>query len=104
MKILTGALTPDAGAVFVDGGFAWNIPLEHAPGLGATEIYVMQVRAIVEATLDCQANGIKAMPEIMHPLVAYAEEHGHRRIFTLDSDFDVYRIRGRQRFDVVPSH
>jgi predicted nucleic acid-binding protein len=35
-------------------------------------------------------------------LVAYAEEHGHRRIFTLDSDFSVYRIHGRQRFDVVP--
>jgi predicted nucleic acid-binding protein len=35
-------------------------------------------------------------------LVAFAEEQGHRRIFTLDSDFHVYRIRGRQRFDVVP--
>jgi predicted nucleic acid-binding protein len=37
-------------------------------------------------------------------LVAFAEEHGHRRIFTLDSDFHVYRIRGRQRFEVVPTH
>jgi len=36
-------------------------------------------------------------------LVALAEEHGHRRIFTLDSDFHVYRIRGRQRFEVVPT-
>lgn len=35
-------------------------------------------------------------------LVAFAEEQGHRRIFTLDSDFHIYRIRGRQRFDVVP--
>jgi len=35
-------------------------------------------------------------------LVAFAEEHGHRRIFTLDSDFHVYRIRGRQRSEVVP--
>lgn len=35
-------------------------------------------------------------------LVAVAEEHGHRRIFTLDSDFHFYRIRGRRRFDVVP--
>lgn len=26
---------------FVDGGFAWNIPLEHAMGLGATEIYLL---------------------------------------------------------------
>lgn len=26
---------------YVDGGFAWNIPLEHALGLGATEIYLL---------------------------------------------------------------
>jgi predicted nucleic acid-binding protein len=35
-------------------------------------------------------------------LVALAEEQNDRRIFTLDSDFHVYRIRGRQRFDVIP--
>jgi predicted nucleic acid-binding protein len=35
-------------------------------------------------------------------LVALAEEQGHRKIFSLDSDFHIYRIRGRQRFDVVP--
>lgn len=35
-------------------------------------------------------------------LVAYAEEHGHRKIFTLDSDFNVYRIHGRQRFELLP--
>jgi predicted nucleic acid-binding protein len=35
-------------------------------------------------------------------LVALAEELGQRRIFTLDSDFLVYRIHGRQRFEVVP--
>jgi predicted nucleic acid-binding protein len=36
-------------------------------------------------------------------LVALAEEHGHRTIFTLDADFHVYRLRGRQRFDVIPA-
>jgi len=35
-------------------------------------------------------------------LVALAEERGERRIFTLDADFQIYRYRGRQRFDVVP--
>jgi NTE family protein len=29
------------GDWFVDGGFAWNIPLEHALGLGASEIYLL---------------------------------------------------------------
>lgn len=36
-------------------------------------------------------------------LIAYAEEHAQRRIFTLDSDFQVYRLYGRQRFEIVPS-
>ncbi len=35
-------------------------------------------------------------------LVALAEERGTRRVFTLDSDFQVYRLHGRHRFDVVP--
>jgi predicted acylesterase/phospholipase RssA len=29
------------GDWFVDGGFAWNVPLEHALGLNPTEIYVL---------------------------------------------------------------
>lgn len=36
-------------------------------------------------------------------LVALAEERGERRMFTLDSDFQVYRIYGRTRFEVVPA-
>jgi uncharacterized protein len=36
-------------------------------------------------------------------LVALAEERGDRRIFTLDDDFQIYRFRGRQRFETVPA-
>lgn len=36
-------------------------------------------------------------------LVAYAEEQGHRTIFTLDADFHVYRLRGRQQFVTLPA-
>ena len=36
-------------------------------------------------------------------LVAVAEERGDRRVFTLDSDFQVYRLHGRQRFEIVPT-
>jgi predicted nucleic acid-binding protein len=36
-------------------------------------------------------------------LVALAEERGERRIFTLDADFQIYRFRGRQRFETVPA-
>lgn len=36
-------------------------------------------------------------------LVALAEERNLTRIFTLDSDFYVYRFKGRRRFEIVPS-
>jgi uncharacterized protein len=36
-------------------------------------------------------------------LVALAEERGDRRIFTLDTDFQIYRLRGRQRFETIPT-
>jgi len=36
-------------------------------------------------------------------LVALAEELGQRSIFSLDDDFDVYRLHGRQRFDRIPA-
>jgi predicted nucleic acid-binding protein len=35
-------------------------------------------------------------------LGATAEALNLRRVFTLDSDFDVYRFRDREPFDVVP--
>lgn len=36
-------------------------------------------------------------------LVALAEERGLKRVFTLDSDFTVYRLHGRGRFEIVPA-
>jgi predicted nucleic acid-binding protein len=36
-------------------------------------------------------------------LVAYAEEQRHRTIFTLDADFRVYRLGGRQQFETIPA-
>jgi predicted nucleic acid-binding protein len=36
-------------------------------------------------------------------LMALAEERGDRRIFTLDADFQIYRLRGRQHFEVIPA-
>jgi uncharacterized protein len=35
-------------------------------------------------------------------LVTLAEELDVKRIFTLDSDFGIYRIHGRARFELVP--
>ncbi|HBS28652.1 MAG TPA: pyruvate, phosphate dikinase [Phycisphaerales bacterium] len=38
------------------------------------EILRMQVRAIVEAAIECQRKGVKAIAEIMHPLVGTRKE------------------------------
>ena len=36
-------------------------------------------------------------------LVALAEEREETRIFTLDADFEVYRLKGRRRFEIMPA-
>ncbi len=38
------------------------------------EILEMQVRAVIEAAIDCQKRGIKVLPEIMHPLTLDRKE------------------------------
>ena len=38
------------------------------------EILEMQVRAIIEAAIECKKSGIKVLPEIMHPLVLDRKE------------------------------
>ena len=38
------------------------------------EILEMQVRAIIEAAIDCQKRGVKVFPEIMHPLTMAKKE------------------------------
>lgn len=35
-------------------------------------------------------------------LVAVADGAGYKRVFTLDSDFSVYRYRSREAFEVIP--
>jgi pyruvate,orthophosphate dikinase len=46
------------------------------------EILEMQVRAIVEATIECLRSNIKAMPEIMIPLVGHKRELAYLRKLT----------------------
>ena len=43
-------------------------------GITYPEIYEMQVRAIIEAAVICQEQGVKVHPEIMIPLVSIASE------------------------------
>jgi pyruvate,orthophosphate dikinase len=66
------------------------------------EILKMQVRAIVEAMLDCQANGVKAMPEIMHPLVCTKKELDFLRALTLETIEEVKKLKGWQKRIDIP--
>jgi pyruvate,orthophosphate dikinase len=38
------------------------------------EILEMQVRAIIEAAIECQKSGVKVLPEVMHPLTLDRKE------------------------------
>jgi pyruvate,orthophosphate dikinase len=66
------------------------------------EILEMQVRAIVEATIDCHANNIKAMPEIMHPLVGTKKELAYLRQLTLDTIAKVKQEKNWQKRIDIP--
>jgi pyruvate,orthophosphate dikinase len=106
----TAALARDLGLPFAEvdrqvrGLHEFNPMLGHRGcRLGVTypEIYEMQSRAIVEAACDCAAEGIRAAPEIMIPLVADAREFELLRGVVERTAREVLRERGaRVRFTV----
>ncbi|MBT8102830.1 MAG: pyruvate, phosphate dikinase [Gammaproteobacteria bacterium] len=53
-------------------------------GIAYPEIYSMQIRAILEATVECANNGISVRPEIMVPQVITAQELSKVRL-TVDA-------------------
>ena len=64
------------------------------------EILVMQVRAIVEAAIDCRHRRIDARPEIMIPLVGTKKELALLRTLTEQTRDLVFKERGAKRFDI----
>jgi pyruvate,orthophosphate dikinase len=58
------------------------------------EILEMQVTAIVEAAIDCKAKGVKALPEIMHPLVGTIKELALLREWTEATIDKVKKAKG----------
>ena len=65
-------------------------------GITFPEIIRMQTRAIVEAALDATAKGIKALPEIMVPLIGSVRELAFTKAEMLDEIAQVNRERGTQ--------
>ncbi|MCG3123168.1 MAG: Pyruvate, phosphate dikinase [Phycisphaerales bacterium] len=59
------------------------------------EILAMQVRAIVEATIDCLRSNIKALPEIMIPLVGTKKELA---VLRAEVEATIAQVRNEQEF------
>ncbi len=80
---------------------------------GQQSLWKIALRGDLELAMPT-AHGNKRAAELMEryrdrpmdladaTLVALAEERELTRVFTLDSDFHIYRIDGKRRFDVVP--
>jgi len=65
-------------------------------GITFPEIIRMQVRAITEAALNVAAKGVKAVPEIMVPLIGTVRELTYTKTEMLDEIAQVNRERGTQ--------
>jgi pyruvate,orthophosphate dikinase len=65
-------------------------------GITFPEIIRMQVRAIAEAALNVAAKGIKAVPEIMVPLIGTVRELAYTKTEMLDEIAEVNKERGAQ--------
>lgn len=60
-------------------------------------------RSIVERSAELMAKYADLPMDLADAtLVALAEDRKERLIFTLDTDFTIYRLNGRRRFETVP--
>ncbi|MGH9843489.1 MAG: type II toxin-antitoxin system VapC family toxin [Blastocatellia bacterium] len=73
--------------------------------------YLEKGALVLHSTLDDEWKRVRELMEQYHDtpmdladasLVALAEVSGIKKIFTLDSDFYVYRINGKDIFEVIP--
>jgi predicted nucleic acid-binding protein len=69
---------------------------------GDLEIAEQPARAIKRIAKLMERYADRPMDLADATLVALAEERDQKRIFTLDADFDIYRIHGRGRFELLP--
>jgi len=86
------------GQYWCDGGFAWNLPLEHAVDMGASEIYVLSV-------IRSQLPEWKSFPTVAHVAyrmmeVLWAGAGNASRLRALVKDG---RYHGARIIDIEPS-
>lgn len=89
--------------------------LESAGGWSAQEkLWAMRQRNLLRL-VDLPAEAVERVRNLMEKyasvpmsladasLVSLAELRNVNQVFTLDSDFAIYRLRGRQAFTLIPS-
>jgi predicted nucleic acid-binding protein len=86
------ALSLDGSASCIDFILKGNVVL-----VPSTDVSLLRCRNLIEKYSDLPMDFADAT------LVVLAEELNTDVIFTVDSDFGVYRIHGRKRFQVFPS-
>lgn len=69
---------------------------------GALEVAELDAAVVERSVRLMQKYSDRPMDLADATLVALAESRELTKIFTLDSDFHVYRLNGRRRFEVVP--
>ena len=75
----------------------WRLVLRDDLILGELDMTALErSRALMEKYRDIPMDLADAT------LVALAEVHGIKRVFTLDSDFRIYRLKGRKAFEIIP--
>ncbi len=85
------------------GGIEGQRALWRLVHTGRLDIAHLSPSALDRSTQLMDRYAVRPMDLADATLVALAEELGQRKIFTLDSDFHIYRFRGRQRFEVIPA-
>jgi uncharacterized protein len=92
-------------AMYLLGGGGWHgqEPLWRLVLRGDLVLAVPSLKASERSARLMERYADRPMDLADATLVALAEERSLRQIFTLDGDFHIYRLNGRQHFEVLPS-
>jgi predicted nucleic acid-binding protein len=85
------------------GGWPWQEQLWRWIASGALVLYDLTPRMVMRMPVLMERYSDLPMDLADASLVALAEEQGLRQVFTLERDFQVYRLPNGAAFELVPS-
>ena len=86
-----------------EGGWPWQEQLWRWIASGALVLYDLTPRMVMRMPVLMERYSDLPMDLADASLVALAEEQGLRQVFTLERDFQVYRLPNGAAFELVPS-